>query len=81
MIEVEVGIDDDRYVFAAPTPAIDCNDSANGLLTRDAEHPGVFRRPLLADSRFDQNPFLARFDEHTIHVHSDAVFLIGRTDL
>src|SRR5688500_19284635 len=38
-------------------------------------------RPLFADACFDQDFLLARVHEHAIHVHADAVFLVGWTDL
>src|ERR1051325_1340162 len=48
-------------------------------LPRDAKHLRMFSRPLLADAGFDQYSILARVDEHTVHVHSDAVLFIRRT--
>src|SRR5687767_9424650 len=38
-------------------------------------------RSLVADPRFEQNRFCARLDQHAIHVHANAVFLVRRTNL
>src|SRR6266511_2669234 len=50
-------------------------------LAFNAEHLSVFLGPFIADASFDQDPFVASLDEHTIHVHSYAVLLIRRTNL
>src|SRR5437763_15286884 len=34
--------------------------------------------PLFSDARVDQNSFAIRFDEKTIHVHANAILIVGR---
>src|SRR5690348_8786474 len=41
----------------------------------------MFRRPLIADTGFDQDLFSARVDKDAIHVHANAVFVVGRAHL
>ncbi len=55
------------------------NDSANGRCARDAVHRACFVRQLLTDACLDQYPFRTSLDEHTVHVHSDPVLIVGRT--
>src|SRR5436309_15035848 len=38
----------------------------------------MFFRPLIADAGVNQNPFLTRFYEQTVHVHKAAVLFIRR---
>ena len=41
----------------------------------------LFRRPLVADTGFDQDLLSSGIDEHTVHVHPNAILLVGRTHL
>src|SRR5205807_2912460 len=37
--------------------------------------------PFVADARFDQDFLGTRIDEHTVHVHANAILLVGRKRL
>jgi hypothetical protein len=49
-------------------------------LAINAVHLCVLRRPLIADTAFDQYPLAAGIDEQAIHVHAYAVLIIGWAD-
>jgi hypothetical protein len=77
VIEMQVRVDDDRDLVSSSAGAREeCLTQRSH--TVDAVHRLLLWIPLVADSGFDQDLLSARIDEHTIHVHADAVVIVWR---
>src|ERR1043165_6966970 len=77
VVEVQVRVDDDRQVFGRAagrrTQAL-----AESWRALDAVHLGLARRPLVAESRLDEDALAPALDEETVGVEADAVQRVGR---
>src|SRR5215212_7633863 len=72
---MEVRVDDNRDLVSTRAGA-----RVKRLTERshavNAVHRLLLRGPLITDSGFDQDLFSARVDEHAVHVHANAVFIV-----
>src|SRR2546427_5112390 len=79
VIEMQMSVNDDRDLFrsyARGQAQCICQRS----FPRDAIHPTTLSRPLLADTRLDQYSLGTRVDKQTIHIHTNTILVVGRTD-
>src|ERR1044071_5920191 len=76
MIEVQMSIHYDRDLISRNADErLQCLGKWSRSL--DAVHRLLLRRPLIAYSGFNQDLFRACIDENAIHVHANAVFVVG----
>src|ERR1700754_3241977 len=78
VIEVQMSIDHDCDLSSRNAGArLQC--LGKWMSTVDTVQRLMLRRPLIANSGFNQDLFRACIDENAVHVHANAVFIVGWT--